>query len=115
MCLCDGKEEGEAKPLCEAGTLGFGSHPFLEDRTQVIPLGFGQGWVVGVERGHRWSSIGREWGRVEGTSIAALVALRVHSKTIIRGQRKLDLKRFRRTIEGHTGVQKHTHLSAGVI
>ena len=81
-CLCDVKEVVGAKPLCEAGTLGFGSPPF-SDRIEVIPPSFGQSEVVEVERGHRWSLVGRESGRDEGTSIAALVAFGVHRKSIV--------------------------------
>ena len=69
-CLCDGKGVVEAKPLCEAGTFfRFGS--FLGRIGVILSPSFGQSWV---ERGHRWSLVGRGWDQAGGTSIVALVA-----------------------------------------
>ena len=68
VCLCDGKEEVVAKPLCEVDPFSrfrF-SAPFL-----ILPPSFGQSLV---ETGHRWSLVGRDWDQDGGTSIAALVA-----------------------------------------
>ena len=104
-CLCDGKEGVEAKPLCEAGTLGFGLPPFLDCTEVMIPLCFGQRWVVGVERGHRWSLVGRYLGRDEGTSIAALVAFCVHRKVIRYQQEKLDLGERLKDTQGCKNTQ----------
>ena len=91
-------------PQYEAGSLGFGSPPF-SDRIEAMPLSFGQSEVVEVERGHRWSLVGRESGRDEGTSIAALVAFDVHRKVIRYQQEKLDLGERLKDTQGCKNTQ----------
>ena len=82
-CLCDVKEVVGAKPLCETGTSAFGPFLFLGRIEVLLSPSFGQNQV---ERGHRWSLVGRGWDRAGGTSIVALVAFGVNSKTIRKGR-----------------------------
>ena len=86
-CLCaQNLGVGEAKPLCEVGSLGLaaclGRGCGCGCLARGCGCGFGclqpsflaQSWLGAVEKGHRWSLVGRDLGRVGGRDIGVWVA-----------------------------------------
>ena len=70
---------GEAKPLCEVGSLGLAV--CLERGCGcgfgcLQPSFFAQSWLGAVEKGHRWSLVGRDLVRAGGKDIGVWVAWR---------------------------------------
>ena len=79
-CLCaQNLGVGEAKPLCEVGSLGLAV--CLERGCGcgfgcLQPSFFAQNWLGAVEMGHRWSLVGRDLGQAGGKDIGVWVAWR---------------------------------------
>ena len=82
-CLCaQNLGVGEAKPLCEVGSLGLAACLGRGCGCGCPGCGFGclqpsflaQSWLGAVEMGHRWSLVGRDLGQAGGKDIGVWVA-----------------------------------------
>ena len=77
---------GEAKPLCEVGSLGLAVYLGRGCGCGCLGCGCGfgclqpsflaQSWLGAVEMGHRWSLVGRDLGQAGGKDIGVWVAWR---------------------------------------
>ena len=90
-CLCaQNLGVGEAKPLCEVGSLGLAVYLGRGCGCGCLGCGcgcgcgfgclqpsfFAQNWLGAVEMGHRWSLVGRDLGQAGGKDIGVWVAWR---------------------------------------